>query len=105
MAYKPVGIIPTPSRESESLWVYTRSHNASLLMKGSWNSCITLNNSQKIHYEESNNFSGIHASQNHFGCIQVATTFRYLRKAVGIFVLICYPHNPKYVTHIFADVL
>ena len=22
---------------------------------------------------------------------------------VGIFVLICYPHNPKYATHIFAD--
>ena len=38
----------------------------------------TLSNRQKIHYEESNNYNDIQASQDHCGCIQVATMIHYL---------------------------
>ena len=51
----------------------------------------------------SNNCSYIHASQNHFRYIQVARILFYLWNLVGTFVLICHPHNPKYVIHFFAD--
>ena len=53
----------------------------------------------------SNSCSYIQASWNHFGYIKVARILCYLWNAVGIFVLICHPHNPKYVTHLFAESL
>ena len=64
----------------------------------------TLSNPQEMHYEVPNSSNDIHASQNLCGCIQPATIIRYSWKAVGIVVLICYPHNTMYVTHLFADV-